>query len=57
LENAGLERIKTCRADESDIPDFNTYQLDVEPNGKVRKPDSFFMEAHKPAHLEAGSLV
>ena len=47
LRETGFVDIRQCGADESEIPDFNLYLLDVEPNGKVRKPDSFFMEARK----------
>jgi predicted SAM-dependent methyltransferase len=38
--------IRVCRADESRIPDFNYYELDV-IGGQIRRPDSIFMEAHK----------
>ena len=48
LEKAGFVAIKQCRADESSIPDFNSYLLDIEKDGSVRKPDSLFMEAVKP---------
>lgn len=48
LQQAGFEDIKVCRADESRIPDFNSYLLDIEADGSVRKPDSLFMEARKP---------
>jgi predicted SAM-dependent methyltransferase len=54
LKPKGIIRIKTgfidvrvCRADESRIPDFNIYNLDV-VEGKIRKPDSLFMEGIKP---------
>lgn len=47
LEQAGFAEIKICRADESQIPNFNKYELDV-IQGKVRKPDSLFMEGVKP---------
>jgi hypothetical protein len=47
LGTTGFVDIKQCRADKSQIPDFGKYLLDLEPNGKVRKPDSFFMEARK----------
>jgi len=46
LENTGFNEIKVCTANESHIPDFNIYQLDV-VNGKVRKPESIFFEALK----------
>lgn len=51
LQEAGFEDIKVCKADESQIPDFNSYLLDIEPDGSVRKPDSLFMEAKKPYEL------
>jgi hypothetical protein len=54
LRNAGSHNIHQCRADESSIPDFNRYGLDLEPAGSIRKPDSLFMEAAKP---EAGYSV
>lgn len=47
LLDAGFNNIRQCRADESVIPDFNKYLLDIEPDGSVRKPDSLFMEAIK----------
>lgn len=47
LERAGFVDIRVCRADESRILDFNSYNLDI-VDGKVRKPDSLFMEAIKP---------
>lgn len=49
LEQTGFEDICICRHDESNIPNFNTFQLDVQSNGKARKPDSLFMEAKKLA--------
>ncbi len=48
LEGAGFGGIRVCRANESRIPDFNRYLLDIEADGAVRKPDSLFMEAVKP---------
>lgn len=47
LEQSGFIDVQVCRADESRIPDFNSYDLDM-VDGKVRKPDSLFMEAIKP---------
>jgi predicted SAM-dependent methyltransferase len=47
LQVAGFRDGRVCRADESDIPDFNAYLLDIEADGSVRKPDSLFMEARK----------
>ncbi len=47
LKEAGFEEIRICSAYESLIPDFNSYLLDIEPDGSVRKPDSLFVEAIK----------
>ena len=47
LEESGFAEVRICRADESRIPDFNRYNLDV-VKGQVRKPDSLFMEGTKP---------
>lgn len=47
LEQCGFVNIKICKADESSIPNFNSYSLDI-LKGKVRKPDSLFMEGSKP---------
>jgi predicted SAM-dependent methyltransferase len=47
LTQAGFYKIQQCRADESEIPDFNSYLLDIEQNGVIRKPDSLFIEAHR----------
>lgn len=47
LRETGFVNIRQCGADESEIPAFNSYLLDIESNGNVRKPDSFFMEARK----------
>ena len=43
----GFEDFRVCRADESNIPGYNQYGLDV-VNGNVRKPDSLFVECIKP---------
>jgi predicted SAM-dependent methyltransferase len=47
LKQAGFREVRLCRADESSIPGFNSYLLDTEADGAVRKPDSLFMEAIK----------
>lgn len=49
LREAGFEDISRVDAGKSAIPDFQTYGLDMESDGSVRKPDSLFMEAVKPA--------
>lgn len=48
LLNTGFCNVCKCAAHESMIPDFNSYLLDLEPDGTVRKPESLFMEARKP---------
>lgn len=45
LSAAGFKEIKVCDADESRIPDFASYCLDTDGEGRVRKPDSLFVEA------------
>jgi hypothetical protein len=47
LENAGFHKVRVCTATESLIPDFKQYNLDTDEVGKIRKPDSLFMEAIK----------
>jgi hypothetical protein len=46
LEKSGFTDVRVCRADESRIVGFNSYNLDV-LNGKTRKPDSLFVDAIK----------
>lgn len=47
LEEVGFENIEVRSAVESDIPDFAAFKLDADEVGRVRKPDSLFMEARK----------
>ncbi len=47
LRQAGLSDIRVCSADESRIPNFNSFGLDM-IGGRPRKPDSLFMEGVKP---------
>ncbi|NES85013.1 MAG: methyltransferase domain-containing protein [Moorea sp. SIO2B7] len=47
LERSGFVEVRVCSADSSRIQDFNSYGLDM-VDGKVRKPDSLFMEGIKP---------
>lgn len=49
LADSGFVNARVCRADESAIPYFNDFHLDTDEHGAVRKPDSLFMEAIKPA--------
>jgi len=46
LERSGFKDVRVYRADESRICNFNSYELDIE-EGKIRKPDSLFMEGRK----------
>ncbi len=46
LSKVGFKDVLVCRADESRIPKFNTYSLDM-VEGVVRKPDSLFIEGIK----------
>jgi SAM-dependent methyltransferase len=45
LTECGFIDANVRAADESKIPDFNRYLLDIELDGSTRKPDSLFMEA------------
>jgi predicted SAM-dependent methyltransferase len=47
LEEAGFIEVNVCQADESRIDRFNSFNLDT-LNGRIRKPDSLFMEAVRP---------
>lgn len=47
LEEVGFREIRVCGATESRIRHFVSYQLDTDAEGKVRKPDSLFMEAER----------
>lgn len=46
LSHVGFTEIKVCSAFESEIQNWEIYQLDV-INGEIRKPDSLFIEAKK----------
>lgn len=47
LLTIGFIKTQVCQADESQIPGFHQFQLDI-CQGQVRKPDSLFIEALKP---------
>lgn len=47
LCKTGFKNIAVKGSDESDIPLWNSYELDVQ-DGQVYDPTSLFMEAHKP---------
>ncbi|MDD1503983.1 methyltransferase domain-containing protein [Lysinibacillus sp. CNPSo 3705] len=46
MQKSGISVSKVCMANESNIPNFEEYNLDI-LDGKVRKPDSLFMEGYK----------
>lgn len=39
--------VRICEATESKVPNWNSYNLDTNPDGTVYKPDSIFVEAVK----------
>lgn len=47
LRQTGFKDVKVCLATESQIPNYNSYFLDIEQDSSVRKPDSLFMEGVK----------
>lgn len=47
LEKLGFINVKICTANESRIIEYEKYSLDV-LDGKLRKPDSLYIEASKP---------
>ncbi|MGI9474228.1 MAG: class I SAM-dependent methyltransferase [Rubripirellula sp.] len=63
LHEVGFKRAAVQSAESSRITDFDSYQLDRDDVGQVRKPDSLFMEAVNPltiaqaASLEASKRV
>ena len=48
LKNCGFENIVRRTASESYIPNWDSFNLDTEPDGSIYKPDSLFVEAIKP---------
>jgi SAM-dependent methyltransferase len=47
LEETDFCGQKVVAADESRIPEFRSYCLDMDPEGRIRKPSTIFMEAVK----------
>ncbi|EAZ88809.1 glycosyltransferase, partial [Crocosphaera chwakensis] len=45
LRKTGFTDVKVCQANESRIPEFERFSLDVQLDGRIRKPDSLFVEA------------
>lgn len=56
LERTGFAEVRVCTAATSRIPRFADYELDV-IEGRVRKPDSLFMEAVKSPAVTASSAA
>jgi len=48
LSAAGFADLRQYAATESRFPGWDDYHLDTEPDGRVYKPDSLFMESIKP---------
>lgn len=57
LEEVGFVNIQQVSATQSALPNFADYHMDHEPHGVTRKPDSFFMEAHKAVDEQASSSL
>ena len=49
LKAAGFMDVRVRAAADSLLPDFARYELDADSSGRVRKPDSLFIEATKPS--------
>ena len=47
LQEVGFKDVKVCQADESYIPNFDSYLLDIEEDGSPFKPVSLYTEARK----------
>jgi SAM-dependent methyltransferase len=47
LRNSGFDRARICGPGESEIPGWDDFSLEVEPDGSSSKPDSLAMEARK----------
>ena len=47
VNQAGFQQFKVCAPNESQIPAFDSYLLDITADGSTRKPDSLFVEARK----------
>jgi predicted SAM-dependent methyltransferase len=48
LARVGFREVEVCLHNISRITDFENYHLDTLEDGRIRKPDSFFMEGIKP---------
>ena len=50
LKNCGLDKVVQRTATDSYLKNWSDFDLDTEPDGKIYKPDSLYMEAIKPVH-------
>jgi len=53
LISAGFRNVVKLQANESMIPEYESYHLDIVSDGSIRKPDSFYMEAIRPKGTSA----
>ena len=51
LESAGFADVQKCNHGESRIPEWHRFQLELDSNGKVKKPDLMIAEARKPLEI------
>jgi predicted SAM-dependent methyltransferase len=56
LCHVGFTETRVCRAEQSRIPEFDSYQLD-RVNDSMRKPDSLYIEAIKPIDVGAAASI
>lgn len=47
LKQNKFTKIRVCTANESRIPRWNNFKLDINTDGSIYKPDSLYMEAYK----------
>jgi predicted SAM-dependent methyltransferase len=53
LISSGFRNVVRLPANESMIPEYESYHLDIIADGSIRKPDSFYMEAIRPIGISA----
>lgn len=57
LQEVGYRNASVQTAESSRITSFDSYQLDRDERGQVRKPDSLFMEAVKPLTIAHAASI
>ena len=55
-EGIGFVNIRVCRADDSRIENYASFDLDT-VDGQIRKPDSIFVECEKPASVASKQVA